>query len=138
MRGVVAAEGCAVDLEVVDAVLLFVAGDGVGEIAAVVAACQAEELAVGGDLHADPASRRQPQLTMAVSADRAKPQAQPAAGAAQCRSQIREAIREALRIDPPEVLEIVPRIVENERIQMQTIMLNQDSLEFRRPLQRVR
>ena len=128
--GLVAAEGDAIQLEIVDAVFLLILQHGVGEQAAVILAGDAEIAAVGGDLHAVGLAGGDADLALVVAADGAEPDAQVAVDALERGGEIVKAVGKALLVDLPELVHVVPAVVEDEGIEMQAVFGEQQFLKI--------
>ncbi len=68
---------------------------------------------------------------LVVAADGAEPDAQPAVDALERVREIVEAAGEALLVDRPELLHVVPAVVEDEGIEMQAVLPEQQLLQDR-------
>ncbi len=94
-------------------------------------------LAVGGDLHALALAGGQAHGALVVAADGAEPEAQLAVDAVQRVGEVAEAAGEALLVDGPEVLHVVPAVVEDEGIEVQAVFLEQQLLQDGHAVERV-
>src|ERR1035438_3408036 len=119
----VAPERGAIQLVVVDAVFLLVLQHRLGKQTAVVLAGDAQVLAVGSDLHARGFAGGDAPGPLIVPADGSEPYAQVAVDALERRRQVGEAVGKALLVDLPELVHIVPSVVEHEGIEVQSVQI---------------
>ena len=126
----IAAEGDAIELEIIDAVFLLVLQHGVAEQAAVILAGDAEVAAVGSDLHAGGFACGDADLALVVAADGAEPDTEFAIDGIERGGEIAEGVGEALLVDDPELVHVVPAIVEHEGIEVQAVLREQQFLKI--------